>query len=51
MRTVIRRVLERAELRPVGRRPERGVRRGITFVPKRGVRVVRVGRWMLTAAA
>ena len=41
MRTVIRRVLDRTELRPVGRRPERGVRRGITFVPKRGVRVVR----------
>ncbi len=42
MRTVIRRVLERTRLRPVGRRPERGVRRGITFVPKRGVRVSRV---------
>ncbi len=40
MRTVIRRVLERAELQPVGRRPERGVRRGITFVPKRGVRAL-----------
>ena len=39
MRVVIRRVLERADLQPVGRRPERGVRRGITFVPKRGVRV------------
>jgi cytochrome P450 family 135 len=38
MRVVISRVLERASLRPVGRRPERGVRRGITFVPKRGVR-------------
>ena len=39
MRTVIRRVLERTDLRPVGRRPERGVRRGITFVPRKGVRV------------
>ena len=39
MRTVIRRVLERCELEPVGK-PERGVRRGITYVPKRGVRVV-----------
>ena len=39
MRTVIRRVLERCELAPVGK-PERGVRRGITYVPKRGVRVV-----------
>ena len=41
MRVVIRRVLERAELRPVDRRPERGIRRGVTVVPKRGVRVVR----------
>jgi cytochrome P450 len=39
MATVIRRVLERADLQPVGRRPEKGVRKGITFVPKRGVRV------------
>jgi cytochrome P450 len=41
MRVVVRRVLERTELRPVGRRPERGIRKGVTFVPKRGVRVVR----------
>jgi cytochrome P450 len=41
MRVVIRRVLERTELRPVRRRPERGVRKGVTFVPKRGVPVVR----------
>ena len=41
MRTVIRRVLERTELRPVERRPERGVRRGITFVPRHGVRLLR----------
>ncbi len=40
MRVVIRRVLERAELGPVGRQPDRGVRRGVTFVPRRGVRVV-----------
>ena len=40
MRTVIKRVLERAELRPVGDRPEPGVRKGITFVPKRGARAV-----------
>jgi len=41
MQVVIRRVLERTTLVPVGRRPERGVRRGITFVPARGVRVLR----------
>jgi cytochrome P450 len=41
MQAVIRRVLERTTLVPVGRRPERGVRRGITFVPARGVRVRR----------
>jgi cytochrome P450 len=40
MRTVISRVLERTRLEPVGRRPERGVRRGITFVPKRGARAM-----------
>jgi cytochrome P450 family 135 len=40
MRTVIKRVLERAELEPAGTRPEKGVRRGITFVPSRGVRAV-----------
>ncbi|HWW89979.1 MAG TPA: cytochrome P450 [Solirubrobacteraceae bacterium] len=39
MQVVIRRVLERTDLAPVGRRPEKGVRRGITFVPARGVRV------------
>jgi len=41
MREVIRRVLERARLEPVGRRPEKGVRRGITYVPAKGVRVRR----------
>jgi cytochrome P450 len=40
MRTVIKRVLERADLRPVGDRPESGVRKGITFVPKHGARAV-----------
>ena len=40
MSVVIRRVLERADLAPAGRRPERGVRQGVTFVPKRGTRVV-----------
>ena len=42
MRIVIRRVLERARLAPASRSPEKGVRRGITFVPKRGVRVRQV---------
>ena len=40
MRVVIKRVLERASLRPVGRRPERAVRQGITFSPKRGARAL-----------
>ena len=40
MRVVIGRVLERTELRPASRKPERGVRRGITFGPKHGARVV-----------
>ena len=40
MRVVIRRVLERTDLRPASRRPERSARRGITFSPKRGARVV-----------
>jgi cytochrome P450 len=43
MRTVIRRVLERADLRPAGR-PDRGVRKGVTFVPKRGTRAKLVAR-------
>lgn len=38
MRVVIRRVLLRTALAPVGR-PETGVRRGVTFMPARGVRV------------
>jgi cytochrome P450 len=38
MKTVIRRVLEQTTLQAVGR-PETGVRRGITFVPRRGVTV------------
>jgi cytochrome P450 family 135 len=40
MRTVIRRVLERAELRPAGDKPSKGVRKGITFVPADGVRAL-----------
>jgi cytochrome P450 len=39
MRVVIRRVLERASLEPVRRRPDRAERRGVTVVPKRGVQV------------
>ena len=40
MQVVIRRVLERTDLRPIGRRPEKRTRKGVTIVPKRGVRVV-----------
>jgi cytochrome P450 len=41
MKVVIKRVLERAELRPVGPKPEKVLRRGITLVPRDGVEVVR----------
>jgi cytochrome P450 len=44
MRVVIKRVLERASLNPVGRRPERGVRHGITFVPRRGAKAILTDR-------
>ena len=40
MRTVVRRVLERTELRPARRRPEAVHRRGVTQVPKEGARVI-----------
>ncbi len=40
MKVVVRRVLERTELRAVGR-PEKQQRRGVTLAPKQGVRVVR----------
>ena len=40
MGVVIRRILERTDLAPAGLRPEAGVRKGITFVPKHGVPVV-----------
>jgi cytochrome P450 len=40
MQVVIRRVIERTRLRVVGRRPEKRLRRGVTIVPKRGVRVL-----------
>jgi cytochrome P450 len=39
MRVVIRRVVERTSLSTVGR-PEKALRRGVTIVPKRGVRVM-----------
>lgn len=39
MRAVLRRVLERCELEPAGRRPARAERRGITVAPSGGVRV------------
>ena len=38
MRTVIRRVRERVDMRPAGP-PEKGVRRSIVYVPGKGVRV------------
>jgi len=50
MRVVIDRVLERAQLEAVGRRPEKMARRGVTFAPKRGARVVQ-RRGPLPAAA
>jgi cytochrome P450 len=40
MRVAIRRVLERAQLRPAERRPEKGRRQGVTIVPTRGVPVI-----------
>jgi cytochrome P450 len=40
MKEVLRRVLERVELRPASRRPERIVRSGVSFAPARGARVV-----------
>jgi cytochrome P450 len=43
MRVVLSRVLLRCELEPVGRR-ERVVRRGVTMIPKRGVRARQVRR-------
>jgi cytochrome P450 family 135 len=39
MRVVVRRVLERAALEPISPKPDRAERRGVTLVPKRGVRV------------
>jgi cytochrome P450 len=40
MRVVLRRVLERAALRPAERSPEEATFRGITLAPRNGVRVV-----------
>jgi cytochrome P450 len=42
MRTVVRRVLERSALQAIGGKPERIERRGITMVPRNGVRVVQL---------
>jgi cytochrome P450 family 135 len=39
MRVVVRRVLERTDLKALGR-PEKPTRKGVTIVPRRGVRVV-----------
>jgi cytochrome P450 family 135 len=39
MRVVIRRVIERTRLTALGR-PEKAIRKGVTIVPKRGVRVM-----------
>jgi cytochrome P450 len=44
MQVVIRRVLERTQLEPAGRRAEKRVRKGVTIVPKRGVRVMQRSR-------
>jgi cytochrome P450 len=44
MQVVIRRVLERTQLESIGRRPEKRLRKGVTIVPKRGVRVVQRNR-------
>jgi len=51
MRVVIRRVIERSRLAPVGPRPERVERRGITMVPKTGTRAVLRERREAPAAA
>jgi cytochrome P450 len=40
MQVVIRRVLERTRLEPASMRPEKRLRKGVTIVPKRGVRVL-----------
>jgi len=44
MRVVTQRVLERTDLRPASKRPEPSARKGITFAPKRGARVVMAQR-------
>jgi cytochrome P450 len=40
MRVVLRTILRRFELRPVGRRAERVARRNVTFSPRHGTRVI-----------
>jgi hypothetical protein len=51
MRVVLRRVIERTLLEPVGSQPERVERRGITMVPKTGTRVRMLERRPGAAAA
>ena len=51
MRVVIRRVIQRTRLEPVGSRPQRLARRGITIVPKTGTRVVLRSRTAASATA
>jgi cytochrome P450 len=51
MRVVIRRVIERTRLEPVGAQAERVERRGITMVPKTGTRAVLRERREAPAAA
>jgi cytochrome P450 len=43
MRVVLEQVLGRADLRPVGRRPERAIRRGVTMIPRHGARAELAG--------
>ncbi|HEX6025235.1 MAG TPA: cytochrome P450 [Solirubrobacter sp.] len=40
MRIVLERILDRFDLRPAGRRPERVARRNVTFSPRHGTRIV-----------
>src|SRR3954465_14846472 len=51
MKVVIKRVLERTELRAVSDKPEQVLRRGITLVPREGVPVVQAAAPRLASAA
>jgi cytochrome P450 family 135 len=51
MKVVIKRVLERTELRAASEKPEQVLRSGITLVPRDGVRVVQAGAPRPAAAA